>query len=105
MKNSERYFELVQERPDLFANPQGTVFTILLDPAEIYQVEAYMQQRLIDQGVAKAWATEWSQVGIVFRDQYLLVLRDAVRFPDGTLGTYIRFVDPKDSKPGVIVLP
>jgi ADP-ribose pyrophosphatase len=105
MKNSEQYFELVQERPGLFANPRGSVFTILLDQAEISQVETYMQQRLIDHGIPQAWAREWSQVGIAFRDQYLLLLRDAVRFPDGTVGTYIRFVDPRDGVPGVIVLP
>jgi len=64
-----------------------------------------MQQRLIDHGISQAWAREWSQVGIAFRDQYLLLLRDAVRFPDGTVGTYIRFVDPRDGVPGVIVLP
>ena len=33
------------------------------------------------------------------------LLRDAVRFPDGSLGTYIRSVDEDERAPGVVVLP
>jgi ADP-ribose pyrophosphatase len=35
----------------------------------------------------------------------LLVLRDAVRFPNGSLGTYIRLVEPDPARLGVAVLP
>lgn len=48
---------------------------------------------------------QWARVGIIFEDQYLLVLRDAVRFPDGTEGTYIRVIPRHDQAPGVVVLP
>ncbi len=47
----------------------------------------------------------WSEVGVAYEDQYLLILRDAVRFPDGYLATYIRIVDKPDSASGVVVLP
>src|SRR2546421_371902 len=46
---------------------------------------------------------EWAQVGIAFEDQYAMILRDAVRFPAGSLGTYIRMV--RKGTPGVIVFP
>jgi ADP-ribose pyrophosphatase len=45
---------------------------------------------------------EWAQVGVAFKDQYTLILRDAVRFADGSVGTYIRTIAPV---PGVVVLP
>lgn len=105
MKEPEQYFKLVQERPSLFNNLGGAIFNILLDPTEIHKVETYMQQKLIDQGVPNVWARDWSQVGIVFSDQYLLLLRDAVLFPDGSMGTYIRWVPHDDSAPGVAILP
>jgi ADP-ribose pyrophosphatase len=76
-------------------------FTILLREDEIREVEAYMSQRL----QAKGLPTEWSRVGIVFQDRYGMILRDAVRFPGGALGTYIRFLGNVDSGPSAIILP
>ena len=49
--------------------------------------------------------SEWARVGIVYQDQYLLLLRDAVRYPDGSLGTYIRSVDQYPGMVGVVILP
>ncbi len=51
----------------------------------------------------KGFPTEWAQVGIAYQDQYRWVLRDAVRFPDQSLGIYTRIV--RDGVPGVIILP
>ncbi len=42
---------------------------------------------------------------MAFQDQYLLILRDAVRFPNGTLGTYLRMTSMAEDVPGVIILP
>ncbi|RAQ94339.1 NUDIX hydrolase [Thermogemmatispora tikiterensis] len=105
MRNSEQYFELVHERHDLFANPPGAIITILLGQEEIAQAEASMQEALAAQGIAQETAREWSQVGVACRDQYLLVIRDAVRFPDEAIGTYIRLVTPQGQTPGVAILP
>ena len=95
------YLALVKARPELFRNPDGAAFTILLDEAEIRQAEAHVAGQLAKFGAPK----EWAEVGIAFRDQYLLLLRDAVRFADGSLGTYIRTVPPENSFEGVVVLP
>jgi len=72
---------------------------ILLHEAEIREAEAQMAQWL----ESKSMPAEWARVGIVYRDQYRMVLRDAVRFPNGLLGTYVRIV--RDGVPGVIVFP
>ena len=95
------YLALVRARPELFRNPEGAAFVILLDEAEIRQAETHVAGLLTKVGAPK----EWAEVGIAFRDQYVLLLRDAVRFADGALGTYIRMVAPENSFQGVAILP
>ena len=82
------YLAFSEAHPERFMNPPEGGFTILLKEAEISEVEAYMSQKL----QAKGLPTEWSRVGIAYQDQYGMILRDAVRFPGGALGTYIRFI-------------
>lgn len=95
------YLAFAKAHPTLFVNSPGAGFTILLDEAEIREAESQMTQCL----KAKGMPTKWARVGIAYRDQYVMILRDAVRFPNGSLGTYIRFVSEEDDPPGVIVLP
>lgn len=99
MSTLEDYFAFAETHPALFVNPPGAGFTILLEKEKILEAEAQIAQWLN----AKGLPIEWAQVGIAFQDQYTMILRDAVRFPNGRLGTYIRIVG--DGIPGVIVLP
>jgi ADP-ribose pyrophosphatase len=49
-----------------------------------------------------------SAIGIVFGDEYVTLVRDAVRFPNGSLGTYLRVVEQAAlhaGENGVVVLP
>ena len=73
----------------------------LTDPAEIAQAQAEQRLRLLAQGFPESWA----DVGEVFCDQYVRIVRDAVRFPTGTLGTYIRLLPGKSVHGGVIIVP
>jgi ADP-ribose pyrophosphatase len=98
VSDRDEYFAVVKARPELFVNPPGAGFEILLDEAEIREAEHHSAERLRKAGAP----IEWARVGVAFRDQYGLILRDAVRFADGTLGTYIRMVAPV---PGVVILP
>lgn len=95
------YLAFARANPALFVNPPEGGFIIVLDEAEIREIEAYMAAKL----KAKGMPEDWARVGIAFQDQYALLLRDAVRFPDGTPGTYIRFVGSEFAPPGVVVLP
>lgn len=97
----ESYLAFAKTHPQMFVNPPGAIFTILLDRDEIRQAEAAVGARLR----AKGMPEEWASVGVAHRDQYMTIFRDAVRFPDGSLGTYFRFVDWGEGVPGVIVLP
>ena len=99
MSTLSDYLSFAQAHPALFVNPPGS-FTILLNEGEIREVEAQMAQRL----KARRLPAEWALVGIVYQDQYGFILRDAVQFPSGVLGTYIRFVS-RAGGPSVIVLP
>jgi ADP-ribose pyrophosphatase len=96
-----RYLELADQRPDWFANPPNAAFAILLDEAEIRLAEEQQAERLVARGQPADWAT----VGVIYEDQYLLLLRDAVRFLDGSHGTYIRFAENLRAPGAVAVLP
>lgn len=95
------YLAFAKAHPALFVNPQEGGVTILLDEKEIHEAETQMAEWL----ESKDMPAEWARVGIAYQDQYVLMLRDAVRFPGGFLGTYIRMVGEEDDPPGVIVLP
>lgn len=95
------YLSFAQAHPGLFVNPPQGDITILLNEDEISEAEKQEAQRLEAQGMPTAWA----KVGIAYRDQYLLLIRDAVRFADGSLGTVARSVDENELAPGVVVLP
>ena len=95
------YLAFAKAHPGLFVNPPQGGITILLDEDEIREAEKQEAQRLEAQGLP----AEWARAGFAYRDQYVLLLRDAVRFPDGSLGTYIRSVDEDERAPGVVVLP
>jgi ADP-ribose pyrophosphatase len=95
------YFSFAESHPALFVNPTQDGITILLEEDEIRMVEALMEERLKEKGLPICWA----HIGIVYQNQWGLIIRDAVRFPDGSLGTYYRFVSTENRAPGVVVLP
>src|SRR5690349_18746534 len=97
--NRSEYRALVSSQPELFENPPDAGFEILLDENEIRQAEDNVAEQLRKFGAP----AEWAAVGVAYKDQYGLILRDAVRYSNGSLGTYIRFVAPP--VPGVVILP
>ncbi|WP_329039627.1 NUDIX hydrolase [Streptomyces sp. NBC_00178] len=78
--DTEHYERLRAERPELFGNEPGGI-EILCDP----------------EAVAEAG-------GVMYSDPYVTLLRDPVRFPDGSTGTYIRSIGATP-EPGCVVLP
>lgn len=97
----DRYLARLEQSPQLFQRSTGDGIQILTDPAEIRAAEAAQAFRLAEQGRA----ADESQVGVMYEDQYICVLRDAVRFPDGTLGTYIRVLASRSDHAGVATVP
>lgn len=97
--DKERYFRLAAGRPDLFATPAGGI-RILLDPREVAAAEAAQAARFSAVGHDPAGAA----VGVTHDDAYLTMLRDAVEFPGGRLGTYNRIIPDAGDPAGVAIL-
>lgn len=85
------YEALCRAHPEMFRNEPGGI-EILFDPDDI---EAARRST----GTA-----EPEPVGVVYADRFITVVRDAVRFPGGGLGLYVRVL-PTSSTPGVVILP
>lgn len=94
------YRELRSRMPELFDNPPDAGFEILHDPALVAAAEQAKAESLRSRDLPESW----SSTGVVYQDEYLLVVRDAVRFPSGTLGTYVREI-PASGSHGVVMLP
>lgn len=100
------YAVLRKQWPDLFDNPPGAPYKILFKRSEIKAAEASEEHRLSSKGLPRSWR----RTGVVYEDPYLIVVRDAVRFPDEKpgakerLGTYIRTM-PSSGAAGAVVLP
>jgi len=86
----ERYFALVQQRPERFVNPPGEIYEILLDRDRIEHARAEAERRRRHD---KQPADD-TRVGVLAEDPYLMLMRDAVRFADGSYGLYNRLIVP-----------
>lgn len=107
MHSRERYFELKDIRPEWFVNSPGG-YEILFQENEMDAAEDASWNRL--QNTRKKHpelsraSIDWVRVGVVVETQYLLLIRDAVRFPGGALGTYERVLNRPEVGPGAAVL-
>jgi ADP-ribose pyrophosphatase len=95
-----RYDALRSQQPDLFRNSPEAKFEILFAPDLVQAAEAAEKERLAARGMPESWG----DTGIVYEDPYMLVARDAVRRPDGSLGTYVRMI-PASGSAGAAILP
>jgi ADP-ribose pyrophosphatase len=96
---AERYHALIAARPILARNLPGGI-DVVTDPAETARIENGMAERF----AAKGMPREWARAGVFYEDPYLLVLRDAVIFPDGKPGLYHRAIARHDEPTGVAIL-
>jgi ADP-ribose pyrophosphatase len=87
----EAYFGLMHEQPELFAHRPGDGIEVLTERHDIKaaQESARHARRMHNMDVSDL------RVGVLASDPYMLVLRDAVRFADGSLGLYNRVVEVK----------
>jgi ADP-ribose pyrophosphatase len=92
-----RYRELVTGQAELFLNPPGLVYEILTTAREMSEAQKAAERSRKSHGLD----VEDTRVGVLASDPYAMVLREAVRFPDGSFGLYNRLLVPG----GVVVLP
>jgi len=80
------YERLRAERPQMFANPPGTPIEIVFDEKLQDEAAGLSAEAQRDRGLP----AEFGDIGVLYEDSYLKLVKDAVRFPSGRLGTYIR---------------
>jgi ADP-ribose pyrophosphatase len=83
------YLALTRERPDWFANHPAGGIEILTDPGDIALARAAARNHRAAAGL-DVFDT---RAGLLAKDPYMTVVRDAVRFPDSSLGLYNRIVE------------
>lgn len=99
MDQKSRYHALLKSRPALAQNqPRG--IEIVIDPGGIDRIERAMADRF----AARGHPREWARAGLFYEDPYLMVLRDAVIFPNGEPGLYHRAIGKHDDPTGVAIL-
>lgn len=81
----DQYLQFITQYPHLTDNSQSQLPVI--SDREILLRE---QQRLYQIADEKQRPREWYDLGIVAQDAWVVVLRDLVRFPNGSYGGYIR---------------
>ena len=85
----ESYMSLVRERPELFHNKEERGVEILTSLDEIKAAQDLARRSRLKSGLDTADL----RAGLLARDPYMIILRDAVRFLDGSLGLYNRIVE------------
>jgi ADP-ribose pyrophosphatase len=96
----DRYGALLRARPALAENAKGGI-VLVSDRAEVARIEAVMADRFARNGVPR----EWACAGIMYEDPYIILLREAVVFPDGKPGLYHRVIARNEEPTGVAILP
>jgi len=91
------YRALRESRPELFRNFGGYTYEILFDPQQISQAQASARAARETEGLP----ADDLRVGLLATDPYLTLVREAVRFPDGSMGLYNRVLAPV----GATILP
>ena len=76
---------------------------IVADPETIAAIVEERRRTLETLG----FSNQGDRLGILVEDEYVLVVRDPVRFPSGKLGTYLRIIERPalDGAAGVVLLP
>jgi ADP-ribose pyrophosphatase len=102
-----RYHQLRNERPDWFANHPGG-FEIIVQDEEIDRAETeafeVLQAAQIRGEIGAPVDREWVMVGVLAEDAWGVVLRDAVRTPQGDLRVYRREMTAPNRPAGIIAL-
>jgi ADP-ribose pyrophosphatase len=96
----EYYRNFRKLKPEAFAEAPPSGIAIVTSPHEIAAAEKAGEQWL-----APDAPLEWRETGVMYQDDFISLLKDPVRFPDGRYGTYVRIASPPHRPDSVTVLP
>jgi ADP-ribose pyrophosphatase len=91
------YRELMRKYPEWFHNNPGGGITIVTSDEDVEKARSEARKFRSSKGLS----TTDLRVGLIARDAYMTIVRDAVRFPDGSYGLYNRIIETSP----VAVLP
>lgn len=96
------YQEFIQKHPELFRNRRMPL-QIITDPAVILK----WQQDVFQKSGESEQYRDDALIGLVFEDAHFVILRDLVKFPDGTRKGVLRIINQADlaGRQGVVVIP
>ncbi|HEX2256117.1 MAG TPA: NUDIX domain-containing protein [Afifellaceae bacterium] len=100
MSAGEDYRKLIRDRPELFANLADGI-RVETEPGTIAAIAARVRRRYEAAGHPSGWA----ETGVVYVDPWIAVLRDAVTFPDGSVGLHSRVLCLGGEVSGVAICP
>ncbi len=98
-----KYSAIIKDKPSFFNNEKA-LFQIILREAEIQSWQSARLKRLAE----KSQPEEWADIGMVFTDPFIVILRDLVEFPGGFRNGYIRLYNRaylEGGAAGVVMLP
>lgn len=96
------YRELQISFPEIFNNKEA-LLQIITNEEIINNWVTNKREKLLRDGLP----INWGNIGIVYEDPYIVILRDLVKLPDGNLSSYFRILHSADLQGGqaVVVLP
>ena len=96
------YWDLIHEFPELFDNKKA-LLKIVTNKTRVKTFQKKYKSELEKDGLPPTW----SEIGVVYDDPYVVILRDLVKFPDGSLKPYSRLVGRANLSGGhgVVILP
>lgn len=96
------YLEMIKEKPWLFSNKNAPL-KIETDSETIDAWSNRNRELLKQKGLPLAWA----EIGVLVHDPYFTIIRDLVRFPDGSMNGYSRVIGTNLDEVGkaIVVLP
>lgn len=97
------YLSFFENLPRLFQNDNAPIQII----SNEQDIKNWQDARRV-QFAKKSLPDQWADIGIVFEDPYLVIVRDLVEFPGGFRGGYIRLYNRaylESGAVGVVILP
>jgi len=91
------YIAFLEEDASRARKQSGPTYELVTDRSDALDIA----RSTADARERRGQPTADTRVGVLARDPYLTLLRDAVRFPDGSVGLYNRVIVPA----GIVILP
>jgi len=98
-----KYDSMIKDKPSFFNN-KGALFQILLNEEDVHSWQPEKRRKLAEKNKPE----EWADIGVVFDDPFVVILRDLVEFPGGFRNGYIRLYNRaylEGGAAGVVMLP